>query len=163
MERLRTACKQPFPFLCVVLALALVPAAGAADWPSYRGAGGSGVSEDGIVTWPPVELWNASIGAGFSSIVSQGGRVYAVGHVEIEDGRGTDTVYCFDAASTGTDPAPLWTYSYGCGSFSASGFGGAQTTVPGGLSEAGPRATPVTDGVSVYVLSLDGYLFCLDA
>jgi outer membrane protein assembly factor BamB len=137
-------------------------AAGAADWSRYRGPGGSGVSGDGIVTWPPGELWNASIGTGFSSIVVQGGRVYAVGHQEIADGRGTDTVYCFDSASTGADPAPVWTYSYACAS-TMGNFGGTQTELPSGFSDAGPRATPVTDGVSVYALSLDGFLFCLDA
>lgn len=140
--------------------------AAAADWPQYRGPNRDGVSTEKVLTWPPVTVWERlagsgeGIGEGYSSVAVSNGRVFAMGHVPGADGRGTDTVYCFDAA-TG---AVLWAYSYEC--LSEKGiFGGGSTVLPPypTMGEFGPRSTPTADENAVYTLSLDGHLFCLDA
>ncbi len=67
-----------------------------------------------------------------------GQRLYTMGNAN-----NTDTVYCLNA-DTGRK---VWAYSYPCG----------QGSYPG------PRATPTVDGDSIYTLSREGHLFCLDA
>ena len=125
--------------------------AGASDWPGWRGPSGDGVSpEKGLMaTWPPEELWTASVGVGFSSVVVAGGRAFATGHRKGDGDRGTDTLYCLDAASG----AEIWKYEYECLTLKKDKK----------ASYAGPRSTPAVDGGLVYAVSLEGRLFCLDA
>ena len=49
----------------------------AGDWPCYRGANKDGITSDAIEQWPPVELWRASVGQGYSQVTVSNGRVYA--------------------------------------------------------------------------------------
>ena len=146
---------------CSLAAAALTLSAFAAcgtDWPQYRGANGDGVTDETVANWPPTELWRVNVGTGFSAVVVQGSRVYAMGHAAGADDQGTDTVYCLDR-DTGQE---LWSHQYTDQSTKGN-FGGSQTTLPIDLSDAGPRATPTADASAVYTLSLHGKLFCLDA
>jgi outer membrane protein assembly factor BamB len=132
----------------VVVAAALLLVAGAAevsslDWPRWRGPEGTGISretewEPKAVEGVPKILWNAELGAGYSSVAVRGGLLYTIGN----DGR-QDTVYCLEA-ETGKK---VWTHTYPCGT--------------GGYP--GPRTTPTIDGDRVYTLSREGHLFCFDA
>lgn len=142
------------------LALCLGGVSPAADWPQYRGPNCDGSSSEQVATWPPVELWTASLGTGLASTAVVGTHVYAIGHDETayEGDQGADTVWCIDA-DTGQ---VLWSKSYRALSERGQ-FGGPSTPLPPDLKTAGPRATPASDGSRVYVLSLDGQLRCLDA
>jgi outer membrane protein assembly factor BamB len=128
-----------------VVLLCLVAAAGSAqslDWPRWRGPNGNGITTEAFdpqkLADGPKILWQASIGPGFSSVVVAGSRLYTLGNA-----RRQDTVYCLDIDSG----EEIWSYSYAC----AAG------------SYAGPRATPVVDGDTVYTLSREGHLHSLDA
>lgn len=116
-------------------------AAGAADWPQWRGPESNGVSREAdwstqALAAPPV-LWRAEVGKGFSSLAVVGDRAYTMGNAG-----GEDTVFCLDAATGKV----LWRYSYPCR-----------------LGEyPGPRATPTVNGQRVYTLSQEGLLLCLD-
>ncbi len=149
---MRRAAKNLSVSAVVVLAFAAIfaPAAGAADWPVYRGPSHNGFTEETEWkgTWGadgPKVLWRASIGIGFSSITVADGRVYAMGNSGQETGA-KDTVYCFDAA-TGK---PVWTHSYDC------------ELLPK-YYKGGTLSTPTADGDVVYALSKVGDLFCLKA
>ncbi len=134
------------PLVRLALSIALVPlAAGAADWPQYRGPERDGRSaETGLLAvWPaagPPVLWRAPLGDGYSGITIAGGRVYTI------FGAGRDeTVIAFDAA-TGKQ---LWRYR----------LDGYRSDDMGG----GPRATPTVSGGLLYALSSSGQLAALDA
>jgi outer membrane protein assembly factor BamB len=107
------------------------------EWPRWRGPNGDGVSPES--DWNPRALeggakvlWKADVGAGYSDVVIQDGRLYTMGG--IEDG----TVFaCLDASSG----RPVW------------------RTRLEGYQE--PRSTPVVDGDRVYGLLTDGTLACL--
>jgi outer membrane protein assembly factor BamB len=119
----------------------------AVDWYRWRGPDMNGISSETgwQVNWPddgPKQLWKASVGMGFSSMVVSQGRVYTMGN----DGDKTDTVYCFDAA-TG---ASVWKHPYPC-------------PLDAHYYEGGTSATPTVDGDRVYTLSRKGDLFCLNA
>lgn len=129
--------------VAVAIALAVARAACAADWPQFRGGDLDGVSTE--TGWNPKALatgakvlWKAEVGAGYSSFAVKGDRVFTAGNRDNKD-----TVYAL-SLRTG---AVLWQYSYAC---AAGGY-------------PGPRATPATDGVLVYVFSREGQLICLDA
>ena len=95
-----------------------------------------------LAKWPdegPKRLWKASVGTGFSSMSVSRGHLYTMGN----DGKDTDTVYCFDAA-TG---AQLWKHPYPC-------------LLDPKFYEGGTSATPTVDGGHVYTLSRKGDLFC---
>jgi outer membrane protein assembly factor BamB len=125
----------------VLFILAFCVAAGAADWPCYRGPNKNGATTEGIASWPPRQIWRASVGQGYSDVAVSGGRVYITGW-----SNGHDTVYCFGESSVGTNPAPLWTQSYSCSS----------------VDHQGTRATPTVDSNTVYTFSHDGLLSCFD-
>jgi outer membrane protein assembly factor BamB len=129
--------------LCLIIA---ATAAGAYcnDWPVWRGPDRNGISKE--TGWNPKgakKLWTKELGAGYSSVSVRDGRLYTAGHESGDDKTGKDTVYCL-AAATG---AEIWRYSYPC----AAG------------QYKGPRATPVVDGSSVYMVSQQGLVTCLDA
>lgn len=138
----------------VALLLALLPAlAGADDWPHWRGPNRDDTTgelsrwEEGA--WPPGEpVWVASVGAGGSSPIVVGGRVYTLGWRD-----GADFVECRDAA-TG---ALLWSQSYPAPKW------GRHHAMDESVYH-GPSSTPEFDAQTgyLYTLSLDGDLNCWD-
>jgi outer membrane protein assembly factor BamB len=152
-------------FLSINLLLVLAAAtASASDWPQYRGSDRDAISDEKVVTWPPSPLWSRlasgsqGIGNGYASVAICQGSVYAIGHQPGGGVTGTDTVYALNA-DTG---AVRWTYSYASRNKQGN-FGGGSTPLPPDAGEFGPRATPATDGVYVFTVSLDGHIFCLSA
>jgi outer membrane protein assembly factor BamB len=127
-----------------VTTLALACIAGvsmADDWPCYRGTNKNGITSEQIAKWPPTEVWRANVGQGYSQVVVSQGKVYTMGWSNNQD-----YVRCFSESSTGTNPTPLWTQSYSCGS----------------VDHQGTRATPTVDGNEVYTFSHEGRLGCYD-
>ena len=121
-------------------------AAGATDWPNYRGPDHNGITKetDWKSDWGdsgPKVLWKKSIGMGFSSMAVADGRVYTMGN----QGKTKDVVNCFDAA-TGEEK---WTHSYLC-------------PLEPKYYEGGTLGTPTVDGERVYTLSKMGSLYCLN-
>jgi outer membrane protein assembly factor BamB len=121
-------------------------AAGAEDWPNWRGPDHNGISkETGWTTkWPgegPKKLWQAEVGIGFGSFSVSHGRVYTSGNA-----RDMDTVFCFDANSGKV----LWKHAYAA-------------KLDPKYYEGGPSATPAVDGDRVYMFSKRGLMSCLDA
>lgn len=111
------------------------------SWPQWRGPNRDSVSTQTISTWPPVKLWQTTVGLGVSSVIVHGGRAFAAGHRE-----GRDLVSAFDAATGQL----RWQESYPARSDQTS-----DVTLPG------PRSTPATDGERLFVMSLEGRLRCL--
>ena len=139
----------------VVSALVLLVAASsivqAEDWPEYRGAGRTGIwKETGIVETFPAEglkvLWRTPVNRGFSGPSVAAGRVFLTDFIEQKGPKGTERAVALDE-KTGT---VLWTYEW------PADYGGV-------LWPVGPRATPTVDGDRVYILGVNGKLFCLKA
>lgn len=128
-------------FGMALIGVAVATGAVAAEWPQWRGPDRDGISseqgwlKDGAA---PRTVWEASVGSGYSSVAVKGGKLYTMGN-----SGDTDSVLCFDAVK-GTQ---VWKQSYPCG----------------GGGYPGPRATPTVDGKSVFTLSREGLLLCLDA
>ena len=126
--------------VCCVLSSAT-----ADDWPQWRGLKSDGMSAE--TAWNPQAvsaskiLWQKKVGSGYSAVAVVKERVFTMGNVD-----GNDIVVCLNA----TDGSEVWKYSYPCGS---------------PKSYPGPRCTPAVDitSGSVYVLSREGELYCLDA
>jgi outer membrane protein assembly factor BamB len=121
----------------------------AADWPQFRGPGGTGVSsETGLpMRWGPAEnvRWKADLpGRGVSSPVVAGGQVYITACTGYQQRR--LHVLCFDAA-TGTKRWERQLQATG------NTFCHPKTCM------AAP--TPVSDGEHVYALFATGDLACL--
>ena len=137
---------------CVVTLLLLGSAlVRADDWPEYRGRNRAGVwNETGILETFPAEglkvLWRTPIKAGFSGPSVSGGRVFLTDYTEAKNPRGTERALALDE-KTGT---VLWTQEW------PADYGGIMWPV-------GPRATPTVDGDRVYVLGVNGKLFCFNA
>jgi outer membrane protein assembly factor BamB len=113
------------------------------DWPKWRGPKGDGISPE--TDWNPKALangpkivWKKNVGMGFSSVAIAGPFLYTMGNV-----KGKDIVYCLDVETGNVK----WQFAYSCdlGQY------------------PGPRATPTVDGSSVYTLSQEGDLHCLEA
>lgn len=136
---------------CLLGGLLLCLTVGADDWPQWRGPNRDGISseKDSFAAWPPQEVWRFEAGLGYSSAAVSSGRVFVMGNAAGETARGIDTVFALEAA-TGK---ALWTHRYECTSAMADQQ----------AAYSGPRATPVADGDAVYTVSLEGFLFCLDA
>jgi outer membrane protein assembly factor BamB len=122
----------------------------AADWPQFRGPGGTGVSpETGLPSsWGPADhiRWKAELpGRGVSSPIVAGGRVYVTSCSGYQQRR--LHVLCFDAA-TGMK---RWERQ-----FQATG----NTFCHPKTCMAAP--TPVSDGERVYAMFATGDLACLD-
>ena len=130
--------------LAVVLGCFLAGAAGAADWPAWRGPDGTGVSKE--TAWDataldagPKVLWKLNVGPGYSTVSVTGDQLFTMGNRNNED-----TVFCLAAANGRVQ----WKYTYAC---------------PTGSSYPGPRATPVCDDGKLYTVSREGHVFCLSA
>ncbi len=132
-------------FLLIIIS---PPSCYAADWPIYHGPNQDGVSEetDWSRDWksnPPMTLWNAKVGRGFSSATVVDNKLYTMGFKKDED-----TVYCLDA-TTGKE---IWTYSYPSVLFDdGDKYGG------------GPCGTPTVGAGKVYTLSKLGWTHCFNA
>jgi outer membrane protein assembly factor BamB len=130
------------------------PAAGAGDWPNWRGPHHNGISSERHwggewTTCTPRVRWTQEVGTGFSSSAVAEGRLYTMGNRELVVGwtkKAHDIVCCLDADGgeilwTHAYPAPLTPNSY----------------------EGGPSATPTVAAGRVYTLSKQGLAYCLDA
>src|SRR5262245_51619044 len=84
----------------LVVAFLLVAEAQGADWPQWLGPKRDGGTTETIEPWKdtPKELWRAKAGAGFSSPVVAGGRVFVHGKVS---GKDQEELLALDA-KTGT-------------------------------------------------------------
>jgi len=131
-----------------VLAGVAVTTLQAADWPQWRGLHRDALSpETGLLkNWPadgPPLAWKISgLGAGYSTVSVDHGRLYTVGD------RGEES---FAQAFKETDGKELW--SGKLGKAGAAGWGGF----------AGPRSTPTVDGELEFVLGQWGELACYEA
>ncbi len=123
--------------LTVVAALGLSLSTLAEDWPGWRGLNHDSINKEKGLKPSSKIVWKSNVGAGYSSVAVYKDRLLTAGN-----SGNKDTVYCLNA-KTGKE---LWSYSYSC---------------PKG-SYPGPRATPVTDGSKVWMLSRNGDLLCLD-
>ncbi|MEW6236675.1 MAG: PQQ-binding-like beta-propeller repeat protein [Candidatus Omnitrophota bacterium] len=115
------------------------------DWPQFHGSHRDRISNesDWLSKWSgkePEIKWTKSAGIGFSSFSVKNGRVFTMGNE-----KDRDAVWCFDA-ETGQE---IWRYSYDCELFP-------------NMHEGGPGCTPTVDEESVYTISKDGQLYCLD-
>ena len=122
--------------------MAASSAAHAADWTRWRGPNADGTTPES--GWSPGALagelkpvWKLNVGKGYSAVSIKGQRLYTMGNRD-----DTDIVHCLDAGTGGE----IWTHTYSCK----------------GASYPGPRATPVLDATSVYTMSREGHVFCLD-
>ena len=92
----------------LVVTIATLVSAQAADWPRFRGPDQNGISKETGLNAKALEggakiLWKTNIGTGFSSITVANGRVYTMGNVSA-----SDLVSCLDAG-TGKE---IWKHSY---------------------------------------------------
>lgn len=110
----------------------------AADWPVWRGAKGDGTTTEAVSTIGDAPLWELNVGSGYSTVSVYKGKLLTAGNKDDQD-----IIYCLDAA-TGKE---IWNCAIKCA---------ATKNYPG------PRATPVTDGNNVYMVSRDGDLSCID-
>ena len=142
---------------CAVMFSARV---GGADWPQWRGAGRTGVTDEPSgypKGWPPKKLWHKNVGRGCSSPIVAEGRVYVMGYrgkvSRRKNETGTDVLYCLDAR-TGRE---LWKQS--C----PGPYQGRWRTGDTG-QYGGPNATPAFDAGTglLYTLGIDGDLRCWD-
>lgn len=114
------------------------------DWPTLRGPNGDGISmEEKLSTSGSLEVkWKRKVGLGYSAPVVSGGNVIVSGH----DGKGKDTLYCFDSG-TGEE---AWSFSY-----------------PQPLGDlyfqGGTTGTSTVEGEQVYHIAREGEIFCLNA
>jgi outer membrane protein assembly factor BamB len=135
-------------FLAVGIGFAVL-AAGATDWPQWRGPQRNGISnETGLLrTWPkdgPKLLWRLKdIGEGYSAPAVIGPRLYLLSN------RGMDNE--FVQALSVKDGKPLWTTRIG-----KVGNPDQKPSYPMA------RSTPTVDGALLYALGSDGDLVCLE-
>lgn len=129
-------------------------AAQADDWPQFRGPGRDGVwKETGVMQTFPAEglnvRWRAPVGAGLSSPIVRGDRVYLCDS-ELKKPQAWERVHCYDVNSG----RELWTYReevhYPDWAFDPK-------------NPAGPDSTPIATDDNVYALGKNGNLVCLRA
>jgi outer membrane protein assembly factor BamB len=123
-------------------------AAGAADWPQWRGPQRDGISQEtGLLKeWPqggPKLLWQVSdAGGGYSTPAVVGERLYLLGNTGMADE--------FVQARAVPDGKPVWSTRIG------------KVGPNQGPQYPGARSTPTVDGERLYALGSDGDLACLD-
>lgn len=123
---------------------------GASDWPCWRGQQHNGISMETtwLTQWPasgPRRVWTAQVGEGYSSVAVVGGRVFTMG-----SSGNHDTIYCLNAQSGQV----IWRHTYAHPE--RQNYGG----------DPGPNATsttPTVDSGSVFALSREGLVLCLNA
>jgi len=134
--------------IAVALSIVLVGvcAAGAADWPQFRGPARDGTSpETGLMKqWPqggPAELWSCEgLGQGYSSVAVAGGVAYTCGMIR-------DQGYLFAIDSQGKVKFKV---NYG-----------SEWDKAG--NSPGTRTTPTIDGDRLYIMSGRGRIACHNA
>jgi outer membrane protein assembly factor BamB len=139
--------------LTAALALLLPLTVRAGDWPQFRGPNRDSVwNETGILQTFPAEglkvRWRAPVGAGHSSPIVAGGRVFVTDTVT-EKPKAWERVHSFDE-KTGK---PLWTYRDEVDCHPAFDP----------KNPSGPCPTPIAEGGRVFTLGATGHLLCLDA
>ena len=132
--------------LACVAAVAFDLTTRAADWPSWRGPEGNGISKE--TTWSsdwgsngPAKVWTTNVGVGFSTVAVAADRVFTAGWAD-----GQDTVRCLEAATGKV----VWSHSY-------------EEKLGNKMYEGGPNATPVVACGRVFAVSKTGRTLCLDA
>jgi len=139
-----------FRTMTIIIAMAALTAAFAADWPEWHGTDKTNKSkETGLLKqWPedgPKLLWTASgLGEGYSGVTTSGGIVYSAGVVDK-----VNHVFAFDRTGK-----LLW---------SAPAGGMWVPTRSFARAYEGSRATPTIAGGMAYYLSDIGFLVALDA
>jgi len=126
-------------------ALAAAFAAGASDWPQWRGPSRDGHAVGNTLKLDalPKEakaLWTIAVGVGQASPVIAGTRV-----IYLDELGGQETVHCVNLS----DGKELWKVQFDQFESWANTYG------------AGPRSTPLVDGDRVYVQSCRGEFRCL--
>jgi outer membrane protein assembly factor BamB len=126
-------------------AAVFTPVAAAADWPQWLGPKRDGGSSEAVEVWKdaPKAAWKAKVGAGFSSPVVAGGKVFV--HARVP-GKDREEVIAFDA-KTGKE---AWRAGYDRPPY--------QTFL-----NPGPRATPTVAGGKVFAFGITGTLAACDA
>jgi outer membrane protein assembly factor BamB len=138
----------------VLMVFAAVDAAGAEDWPQWRGPNRDGAChERGLLESFPADglqvRWRVPVGWGFSSPIVSQGRVYVADSL-LAQPQAKEQLHCFDE-ETGDE---LWTQSYEV-LYPEWAFDPSQ--------EIGPVATPIARDGKVYTVGRLGHVFCLDA
>jgi outer membrane protein assembly factor BamB len=134
--------------ICLTTTLATLTAQ-ADDYPQWRGPQRTGLSkETGLLKeWPqggPKMLWQVKeVGYGYGSLSVANGRIYLISNTGLDN----EFVQALDTK----DGKPIWTTTIG-----KVGNPNQQPSYPGA------RSTPTVDGDSVYILSSDGDLACLE-
>ncbi len=129
----------------------------AADWPQYRGLNHDGITAESVSPWGsqgPRVIWKNPTPTGFSSFSISQGRAFTLVRGEV-GGAARELCVAFDA----TNGQRLWEKPVGVAKYDGGGDSGTSDNKGGD----GPRSTPSVDGSSVYVLSAQLYLACLDA
>jgi outer membrane protein assembly factor BamB len=134
--------------LLAPLLLLCISAAGAEDWPRWRGPRGDGTWNGPKLRteWQETDLpqrWRQPIGGGYAGVVVAGDRVVTMDRqtapAEVE------RILCY-AADSGE---PLWTYEY--------------PVAYGELTYGnGPRAAPTIDGDHVFTFGALGHFACVE-
>jgi outer membrane protein assembly factor BamB len=123
-----------------------VHAGGAGDWPAFRGPGRNSVVHGVTIAsdWnehPPRQVWKHAVGAGWSSLVVVGDRLFT------QEQRGElEAVVCYDAA-TGEE---VWAHT-------------DEARFAEAMGGVGPRATPAFADGRLFALGATGLLNALDA
>ena len=130
----------------VISILLLSLSLSAADWPNFRGPNYDGIyKETGLKldfkSNKPKRVWKVSVDTGFSSITTNYGKVYTMGHKS-----GKDYVYCLNDS----DGKVVWKKSY-------------PAELKPNMYEGGPNATPTVHDGLVYTLGKHGQFYCWDA
>ena len=130
-------------FLAVAACMLVSASAHGADWPRFRGPGGTGISpQTGLQrSWPeagPPVLWRRPLGEGFAGVTVVGERLFTLWADGDEELAGGFLV---------EDGSELWRVRIGEKFVDHWGNG--------------PRATPVADGDVVYALGSRGGLFAV--
>jgi outer membrane protein assembly factor BamB len=120
----------------------------AADWPQWRGPNrdGTTVGVELPAKWPATlkQIWEKKIGAGVSSPVMAGGRIYVHSRQD-ED----EVVSCLDPA----DGRTVWSGRYPA----------PWQVKPGAGDDKGPHSTPTVAGSRLFTVGINGVLTCWDA
>src|SRR5690348_13150526 len=132
----------------LVFLIGMLSSGGAYDWPCWGGPSGNFVvSGKGLpatfADTPPKHLWERPLGDGYSSIVTDGVRLYTMYRREREE-----VVAAIDASTGGTQ----WEYGYDA------------TFQPGMVMEngPGPHATPLVLGDYLYTVGVLGTMHAFD-
>ncbi|MBI1826941.1 MAG: PQQ-like beta-propeller repeat protein [Planctomycetes bacterium] len=134
--------------LACLTAVALTAPSAHAQWPQWGGRDRNFAVESGKLStaWStegPKKIWSHAFGPGYSSIVVDGGKLYAMYRAADDE-----VVAALDAESGKT----LWEHKYAA-------------PLPEGMDPQfgkGPNSTPAVSGDRIYAAGVTGVLSCLD-